>query len=189
MAGPKDGSNGKDTEGGRLWAFVTRSVTPLAGKSRPPVPPAAGAERSSGVPKSLPPPDARLVGAEIGLKPADSGNIAVPSGGLDRRTADKLRRGKIPIEAVLDLHGLHQGAAQAELFRFLQISAEAGRRCVLVITGKGSRAGSGESGVLRRMLPLWLGLAPVSGLVLAHSPAHPRDGGEGAFYVLLRRKR
>lgn len=186
MAGPKDGSNGKDTEGGRLWAFVTRSITPLAGKARPPLPPPPAPEKTVVAPR-ISPPDLGRVGAEIGLRAPDSINPAAAA--PDRRTADKLRRGKIPVEAVLDLHGLHQGEAQAELFRFLQISAEAGRRCVLVITGKGGRAGGGEAGVLRRMFPLWLGLAPVSGVVLAHSPAHPRDGGDGAFYVLLRRKR
>lgn len=186
MTDPKGGNNGKDTEGGRLWAFVTRSITPLAGKSRPPLPPPPAPEKTVVAPRASP-PDLGLVGAEIGLRSPDSINPAAAA--PDRRTADKLRRGKIPVEAVLDLHGLHQGAAQAELFHFLQVSAEAGRRCVLVITGKGSRAGGGEAGVLRRMLPVWLGLSPVSRLVLAHSPAHPRDGGDGAFYVLLRRKR
>jgi DNA-nicking Smr family endonuclease len=109
----------------------------------------------------------------------------------DPRTAQRLRRGQIPVEGFLDLHGLRQDEAQEQLFGFLQQSAASGRRCVLVITGKGSRgvsAGS-ESGVLRRMLPVWLGMAPVAGLVLEHSSAKPQDGGEGAFYILLRRVR
>jgi DNA-nicking Smr family endonuclease len=75
-----------------------------------------------------------------------------------------------------------------------------GRRCLLVITGKGRRLvqehetswGDGEAreiGVLRRMVPGWLKEGPLRGCVLAYSQAQPRDGGVGALYVLLKRRR
>lgn len=108
--------------------------------------------------------------------------------GLDRRSDDKLRRGQMKIEARLDLHGMSQAEAHAALGDFLVRSYERGRRCVLVITGKGSRSKE-EGGVLRKKVPQWLKEGKLAGLILAAHPAKPKDGGEGAMYVLLRRQR
>lgn len=91
------------------------------------------------------------------------------------------------IEGRLDLHGLIQDEAYAALNAFLVTAQNAGRRCVLVITGKGrSRA---SEGILRRRVPEWLGMHPLSDIVLRAIPAQPKDGGDGALYVLLRRDR
>ena len=105
----------------------------------------------------------------------------------DRRTAEKLKRGQMQIEAVLDLHGLRQHEARDHLQRFLGDSFRSGKRCVLIITGKGSIMQGGDRGVLRRMFPVWLSELPLSEIVLQHAQAKPKDGGAGAFYVLLRR--
>lgn len=104
---------------------------------------------------------------------------------MDHRTAERFRRGQMVIEARVDLHGQTRDAAMSQLSRFLHQSAAAGRRCVLVITGKGT---SGK-GVLRREFPLWLEAGDLRPLVLGLAPAQAKDGGSGAFYVLLRRKR
>jgi DNA-nicking Smr family endonuclease len=120
--------------------------------------------------------------------------------GLDKRRADRLRRGEIEIEARLDLHGMTQAAAHRALDAFLGGSLAAGRRCVLVITGKGAAHETGGqpgarfalsegSGVLRAMLPRWLDEGPHADRVVALQPAHRRHGGGGAFYVYLRRNR
>ena len=66
-------------------------------------------------------------------------------------------------------------------------SQEEGRRCVIVITGRGRVSEGG--GVLRREVPGWLNSPRVRPIVLAISLATPRDGGPGAMYVLLRRLR
>lgn len=107
--------------------------------------------------------------------------------GVDRRTVERMRRGKLPIDARLDLHGMYQDAAQAELNAFIADCAARGCRMVLVITGKGSMREGG--GVLRRRLPDWLNLPACRPHVLAFSAARPEHGGDGAFYVLLRRRR
>ncbi|MEX2408640.1 MAG: Smr/MutS family protein, partial [Rhodovibrionaceae bacterium] len=111
---------------------------------------------------------------------------------LDRRSAERLKRGQLPIEAQLDLHGLNQLDAQRALEAFLAAAQEAGRRCVLVITGKGGvgRApAGGEAGVLRRAVPLWLNQAGLREKVLAYAYAQPKHGGQGALYVLVKRQR
>ena len=105
--------------------------------------------------------------------------------GIDGATRRRLAQGQIPIEARLDLHGLTVAQAERRLRRFVDQAARTGVRCLLVITGMGSEG----KGVLRRLVPLWLKNPPLSGLILAISQARQADGGGGALYVMLRRKR
>ena len=110
------------------------------------------------------------------------------SAGVDKRTATRLKRGKMAIDGRIDLHGLTQEEAYRALTSFLAGAQESGRRCVLVITGKGLRP-DGRIGVIRASVPRWLNQPPNRQRILEVTPAAPRDGGEGALYVLLRRKR
>ena len=107
--------------------------------------------------------------------------------GVDRRTMDKLRKGRMRPEGVIDLHGMTAAAAHRALGSFLGAAQGAGKRCVLVITGKGSLKEGG--GVIRRELPSWLNAAANRGRIIGFSQAQPGDGGAGAFYVLLKRMR
>lgn len=114
------------------------------------------------------------------------------AGGVDKNSARRLRQGKLPIEATLDLHGLFREDAWQRLAHFLEIAYESQKRCVLVITGKGRFHADNDGrggGVLRRELPRWLSLPPIAPWVLRHEQAQPHHGGEGAVYILLRRKR
>ena len=108
--------------------------------------------------------------------------------GLDKRNAKKLKKGQHTIEGQLDLHGMTQEYAHVEMNNFLEVSYLAGKRCVLIITGKGSKIG-GAVGVLRLAVPRWLNEEPNRSRVLAFSYATPKDGGEGALYIMLKRKR
>jgi DNA-nicking Smr family endonuclease len=139
-----------------------KDVTPLPGRPAIPAPPI---EAPSLGPEALPAPPA----------PKRTGR------GLDRRTAERLRRGELPIEARLDLHGMTQEEAHTALARFLGRAHAAGQRCLLVITGKGA--------VLREAVPRWLGEGETRDRILASSAAQPRHGGGGALYILLRRLR
>jgi DNA-nicking Smr family endonuclease len=177
---PKRGLSGEDRT---LWNFVTRSIRPLPGRRETPV--AENFVKPAAEKRAAPPPIQPFT-PDIRLKDAPA-SAASGEGGIDRRTLEKLRRGQLPLEGFLDLHGLRQGEAQAQLTRFLTDGYHAGRRCVLVITGKGSR--NGEAGILRRMVPMWLEMPPLSPMILSHCQARQKDGGDGAFYVLLRRKR
>lgn len=172
-----------------LWHHVAREVKPLrrrgdwrrrtedaAAPEQTPTKPArktaARAARMSAPP--MPTPQALPLAA--GLAP-----------GLDRRTAMRLRRGRLDIEARIDLHGRTREAARAALAGFLARGRDRGLRCVLVITGKGLR-GEG-SGVIRAELPHWLNDASLRPWIVAFTEAQPKDGGAGAFYVYLRRRR
>ena len=105
--------------------------------------------------------------------------------GVDRRTMDRLRKGRIRPEARLDLHGKTVEEAHRAVSRFVAESRSNGRRCVLVITGKGAQ---GE-GAIRRELPFWINAPENHARIVCFAQARREDGGEGAFYVLLKRQR
>lgn len=109
--------------------------------------------------------------------------------GIERRTLRRLQTGRLTIEATLDLHGLGQDAAWNSLIHFLSSCREQGKRYVLVITGKGNRGESTSPGILRSALPHWLLHPPCRGWVSHYQQAHSQHGGEGAFYVCLRRQK
>jgi DNA-nicking Smr family endonuclease len=98
----------------------------------------------------------------------------------------KLRRGLVPIDARLDLHGHRATEAQAALGKFLGEKRARGERCVLVVHGKGEHSPGGH-GVLRGEISAWLSQGRASEHVAAFVTATDHDGGEGAMYVLLRR--
>lgn len=91
------------------------------------------------------------------------------------------------IDRRLDLHGMTEAAAHAALDRFVRHAWHEGVRVLLVITGKGSVREGG--GVLRRNLPRWLAAGENAPRVLRIEQAQLRHGGQGAYYVLLRRRR
>ena len=152
-----------------LWRAAMRDVAPLASDGATP-PPDAPVELPPGPTRTPPQP---------GATPA--GSRRASAAGLDRRSAERLRRGQLAIEARLDLHGLTQAEAHRALDDFVARAQADGKRCVLVITGK--------SGVLREAVPRWLHETPSRGHLLGFTPARPRDGGAGALYLLLRRRR
>ncbi len=111
---------------------------------------------------------------------------------IARREKQQLARGRVAIDARIDLHGLTQAQAHGALLRFLHRSQAEGAKFVLVITGKGapgaaSHAIAGTRGVLRQQVPLWFGLPEFRACVLGFDVAHVGHGGDGALYVRLRR--
>lgn len=112
---------------------------------------------------------------------------------MDRRAYQKLTRGKARPEARIDLHGMTVAAAHGALTAFLMRAHAEDKRLVLVITGKGRERDPSAPipearGVLRRQVPHWLELPPLSQIVLQTVEAHQRHGGSGALYVYLRRR-
>jgi DNA-nicking Smr family endonuclease len=102
--------------------------------------------------------------------------------GVRTQVVRRLRRGLIPVEGELDLHGLSQAAARDQLAEFLAYSRNSGRRCVRIIHGKGYRSGA-RGPVLKMAVDLWLRRHFD---VMAFTSARAVDGGTGAVYVLLR---
>lgn len=107
-------------------------------------------------------------------------------GDTDRRTANKLRRGKLDIDARLDLHGYTEDQAYRHLMGFIQAARASGARCVLVVTGKGRKTDM-QPGKLKTAVPRWLNEPEFRPAVLTVTYAQQRDGGDGALYILLRK--
>ncbi len=107
--------------------------------------------------------------------------------GFNHKTMKKLKRGELPIQDFIDLHGFTKQEAEDELKRFLIRSYKSGLRCVLVVHGRGLN--SPESlPVIKEGLRRWLGQGSIRKVLLAFATARPYDGGTGAIYVLLRRR-
>jgi DNA-nicking Smr family endonuclease len=183
---------GKKDEGVDLWARVVESAAPLKVRNRAavkaePVKPAPPA------PKKQPPaPPSPPVAVKPVLRPRPP-PAAVS---LDRQTARQLEKGRLAVEARLDLHGLRQRDAHARLRTFLKSAQARGQRHVLVITGKGVTQSESKSfymeeerGVLRQSVPRWLAEPELAALVVSFASAPRRLGGEGALYVRLRKAR
>jgi len=107
--------------------------------------------------------------------------------GIDRRHLVRLRRGEVPVELRVDLHGLAAAEARRRLATELARAQAAGLRCVLVVHGRGLH--SEGPAVLREGVAEWLSAGPLAARVMAFASARPADGGSGATYVLLRRQR
>lgn len=171
-----------------LWRQMTGDVAPIKRPARPaggsngaPVtqPAPAPAKRPKHRPAAVPPVAAPVRALEPALE-----HGAAP--GLDKRTRLRLKRGQVEPEAVIDLHGLTQAQAHRALSAFLHASREAGRRQVLVVTGKGTLTGQG---VLKDAVPRWLNEPAIRPMIRAFAHAPARLGGEGALTVLLKRRR
>lgn len=116
-----------------------------------------------------------------------------PEKAVEPSIRKKVVRGRIDIDGRIDLHGMTQTEARGALHRFIQARFGRGDRTVLVITGKGNKTDSDyiaamtERGVLRTMLPIWLSEPTLAPMVSGWSVAARGHGGEGAWYVRLRR--
>jgi DNA-nicking Smr family endonuclease len=181
------GKGDKDSE---LWERVAETATPLKGRKRP------GAKAASGAPPPVAEAEETPRPVKPKIRPAPKPRPPAAAVTLDRQTARQLEKGQTPIEARLDLHGLRQRDAHAQLHRFLATAQARGLRHVLVITGKGESPVEAtsfyqeeERGVLKNAVPQWLASGDFAPLVVSFSPAPRRLGGEGALYVRVRKGR
>lgn len=159
-----------------LWQAVMQGVKPLRRIAKVAAQPAPDKAN----PVSL--PRARRGGAAPPTLPLLAPGVGA---GIDKRSFARFKRGQMSIEARLDLHGLTQDEAHRALTRFVARAVADEKRLLLIITGKG-RLGQG---VLRDAVPRWLNEPAARPHILALAPAQIGDGGSGALYVLLRRKR
>jgi DNA-nicking Smr family endonuclease len=169
-----------------LWHAVAKSTTPLRRRKRIVV----DDERDDAA--EVPKPVVRPGKSPSARQPAGAAAkpLPPPLAPLGRRERSRLAKGRNAIDARLDLHGMTQARAHRSLIAFLHRAYGDGATFVLVITGKGRASMmEGERGVLRRQVPLWLGLPDLRSLVVGFEEAHIGHGGEGALYVRLRRAR
>lgn len=108
--------------------------------------------------------------------------------GIDQKVFRQLKAGQLSPEAHLDLHGLNADQAYESLLLFMRDAYYQGKRCILLIPGRGINSPGGMP-VLKQELKSWLTRDPLKRVVLGFSTAQPRHGGAGAIYVLLRQRK
>lgn len=187
---------GLTPEDRELWARIAGTTVPLHPERPEPAPfEIRMAPKAPAVSRSLLPDFA--IGQAARVRPSLPAQPLTPAQHLSRqplrmdaKTHRRMAQGKLSPQARLDLHGMTLAAAHPALIGFVLSCHAQGLRLVLVITGKG-RGDHGplptRPGALRHQVPHWLHMAPLGSLVQQVAPAHYRHGGEGAYYVYLRR--
>ncbi len=165
----------------KLWAKVVESVRPLDGVALPDVPVEAGIDEGPaplpGLRRRAPPPPS---------PPARKPPGETLDGSWDRR----LSRGLVAPDAMLDLHGHNLATAYDLLDRRLEQAIDSGARLLLLVTGKPpGPEGPAKRGAIRAAVGDWLHASRHSSRIAAVRNAHPRHGGSGALYIVLRRPR
>jgi DNA-nicking Smr family endonuclease len=167
-----------------LFTAAMTDVKPLRGHKRP--------DRAPGVvPRTKPEGPLRpeeKSRAALGM--TKEPDLASDDQNFDRDVSRSLARGKLVPQASLDLHGMTLAAAERAVAGFLDNAVAQDLRVVLIVTGKGLRLNAGRmvGGRIRAEFLGWLNRADNRQRVRAVRPAHPRHGGSGAFYLLLRRR-
>jgi DNA-nicking Smr family endonuclease len=179
MNAKRGGADGIKPDDRALWDAVKKSVKPLK-NLKPRV-----AKPANAPGKSEPPPTVRPKAAkQVTVQPAmPAAPKPPPLAALDRRMRSRVARGRVEIDARLDLHGLTLDRAGPRLASFLVSAQARGAGLVLVITGKGG------TGALRREAPFWLSSPELRPLVIGFEEAAQNHGGAGALYVRIRRAR
>jgi len=176
-----------------LWKKVTDSVTPLMPQIKIPlIVPAIkknvkpktmpGLEKFGNQPKRAPAIRHKPTSHHSMIPNHPSTNLPLHHS-FDHKTRKKIARGRLPIEARIDLHGMTQEQAIIALRRFIHMAHASDYRLVLVITGKGEAG----QGVLRRRVPDWLSTGELASMVSGVQEAHIGHGGAGALYVRVKR--
>lgn len=155
----------------------TKKAAPLQTKSAVPLPWAVQEDKKAPLPPA--PPTTPLPPS---LPPLPKTWKKEP---LDLRVERNLSLGDVFIEAKLDLHGRSEQEAYEVFQAFIEKQSDRGKRMLLVITGKGGMEGSS---ILRANLPRWCNVPPFDASVMAVRTAAQHHGGDGAYYVLLRKR-
>jgi DNA-nicking Smr family endonuclease len=173
-----------------LWARVARTVKPLAGQARsatPPMPRVAVRVTPPGVEQ----PQARP--ARTTALPRTASAQPLGAHGLDTGWDRKLARGQLSPDYTLDLHGCTLDTAHSRLLHGLHQARAMGARVVLLVTGRPRPADPADRmsrrGAIRAKVIDWLAASDHASDIAAIRGAHPRHGGQGALYIVLKRRR
>lgn len=178
----------------KIWALYTKTVTPLSPEKEENLkkelettlkeensPPQASQEEKPQIflPKRRIPP------LEKNSNPLEALDYKKP----EKNQKRNMRKGDFPIEAKIDLHGYSIDRAYDALLSFIKSCYETQKRHLLIISGKGrfSYQELENTGVLNKKLPEWFKDSHFANYISVYDFASPKDGGTGAFYVILRK--
>jgi DNA-nicking Smr family endonuclease len=167
-----------------LWARVTATIRPLSRQA-----PAEIEPEKTEPEKPQPPPEPERPWGPAPRKVAPPPPRPRPGTSLDGSWDKKLQSGSVEPDRILDLHGLNLDRAWSAIDSALERAINAGDRVLLLITGH-ARPGDPpiERGKIRAAVHDWLAVSRHATLIAAVRGAHPRHGGGGSLYIILRRR-
>lgn len=164
-----------------LWRKVVESVRPLHA--------AAAAPAREPLTAPVAPPAARPTAPAPAAKAAKASPL--PGTTLDGSWDKRIGSGSVQPDAIVDLHGHNLATAHALLDRRLDQAIANGDRVLLLITGKPPTSDRRPvaRGAIRAAIGDWLAASRHARDIAAVRNAHPRHGGQGALYIILRRRK
>lgn len=183
-------------EEAELWARVARTVCPF---ERPSVAAVAGSLEAIPAPPRTPSPPGKQSKRirtpplpPVAAPPPPTADRSLDGHTLDANWDRKLARGLVSPDFTLDLHGATLETAYARLDHGLALAIAHGARLVLLITGRprpqvDPADRSNRRGAIRAKFLDWLAHGGHAARIAAIRPAHPRHGGAGAVYIVLRK--
>lgn len=199
---PRQAPRGLSAEEQAAWARLAESVTPLAGRTRPPA-----TRKVSDPPPAPAPGNAPAKTKPVGttrpkrVKPRQPSHVAAPPpspmaesrAGLDSHWERRFKAGRVEPDLTLDLHGHTLDTAYTRITAGLDQARAMGARVVLVIAGRERPVDPADRqhrrGAIRAKLLDWLAAGPHADTISAVRRAHRSHGGEGALYLILKRRR
>ena len=182
-----------DDIGERHWRRITATVRPLKqrtpvvrAKTAKPVEPDFATALANQPAKSK--PKGRVpapLSAPVKTPPPP--RMAMGAEPLDGSWERQLRGGRASPDMVIDLHGHSLASAHVHLSRALDRATAHGARILLVVAGKVRGPDEAPRGAIRREIETWLAHSSHARRILAVRGAHPRHGGAGALYIILKK--
>jgi len=112
---------------------------------------------------------------------------------LEKNTLKRIKKGRLKIESILDLHGFTVEESKEKVVNFIFRNYKSKKRLLLIITGKGKRLPVAEgwrgTGKLKENVPLWLKSVQLSKYILWFDAANPENGGDGALMIYLKKSK
>ncbi len=174
------------SDGEHMWRRIKASVKPLRPQPAQPIlqaaptpATAAPTSRARKIAQSAAPPSATA--------PPPTQRTAADA--LNKAWERDVRAGRLAIDLTIDLHGSNLAGAHSRLTRAIDSAILSGARVILIIAGKARGADEAPRGAIRRELAHWLDHGGYARHILALRGAHPRHGGAGALYLILKRRR
>jgi DNA-nicking Smr family endonuclease len=191
----RSGPRGLSASEQAAWARLAESVTPLAGRKAPQVAPAHPLEppRITGAAHhphpALPPKHGQKSAHKIPMPPPHRAPVG---GSLDSHWERRVKGGRVEPDLTLDLHDCSLDAAYSRIMAGLDQARSMGARVVLVIAGRERPVDpadrSERRGAIRAKLLDWLAASQHGDAITAVRKAHRSHGGEGALYLVLKRR-
>ncbi|MPT47792.1 MAG: DNA mismatch repair protein MutS [Sphingobium sp.] len=180
-----------------MWDRLSQTVRPIPGRR------SASVKKAVPVPQVLMLPDepseavSKALRASASLRKVEtplSSPRSRPVAKLDDGWEKRITSGNIAPEMSIDLHGYTLSAAHQRLDQMLGSAVMRGVRVLLVVTGNPRPAPTAlheerTRGAIRAEIGHWLALSPHADAIASVRTAHPRHGGRGALYIILRRNR